>query len=345
MDTKYNKYLKKENQCKKPEFPKSHSSSNRARTRGKIFLIFPILLLLLTSAFGIAKIFHLKKPSSTKQVKESSSEKKLSLNDIIHESRKYLGSRLYLSNDDTKESTVSTAPALISKNEPLETSESSAPATALRPPTESFLVVIDPGHQQKADMSLEPVAPWSSAKKPKVTAGTKGVRTGIRESSLMLEISIMLKRELESKGVKVILTRETENVNISNKQRALVANSLNADLFLRLHANSSSNPQTKGALALYQQPHPSIINASKKSKTASNIILDIYCQKTGMKNLGIREGKDMTGLNWSKVPAVILELGFLSNPEDEAFMVSEVGKLTIVKAISEGVISYKNLLN
>ncbi len=320
----------------KSTFLSRYTDTNRFT---KILRVLLLVALLLTITFGTAKILT---PECTEQRKLSeiplNTRRTPSLNDIIHESQKYLGTL------PDKESTLPLGikefktSAAVSKN-------TSHPPVISPAAGETFLVVIDPGHQQKADMNPEPIAPWSTLKKPRVSGGAAGVRTGIKESILMLQISKILKEELERKGMRAVLTREREEVNISNKERAMVANSLKADLFLRLHANSSSNPGVTGALALYQQPHPSLIEASKKSKTAAQIILDIYCQRTGMKNLGINEGKDMTGLNWSKVPAVILELGFLSNPEDEVFMVSESGKNAIVKAISEGIIAYKNSLD
>lgn len=321
----------------KSTFYSKYTTSNRF---AKILRIILLVALMLTIALGVAKLLNPKSPLQEKLPESSlfSNNEAPSLNDIIHESQKYLGTLPYIKSTPPPEVKESTSFTEGSKNVSTESAQSLAV-------TETFLVVIDPGHQQKADTNLEPIAPWSTVKKPRVSAGTVGTNSDIKESVLMLQISQMLKGQLEKKGIRVFLTREKEDANISNKERAMMANSLDADLFLRLHANSSLNQGTKGALALYQQPHASIIEASKKSKTAAQIILDVYCQRTGIKNLGIREGRDMTGLNWSKVPAIILELGFLSNPDDESFMISEAGKITIIRAISEGIIAYRNSLD
>lgn len=321
----------------KSTFYSKYTTSNRF---AKILRIILLVALMLTIALGVAKLLNPKSPLQEKLPESSlfSNNEAPSLNDIIHESQKYLGTLPYIKSTPPPEVKESTSFTEGSKNVSTESAQSLAV-------TETFLVVIDPGHQQKADTNLEPIAPWSTVKKPRVSAGTVGTNSDIKESVLMLQISQMLKGQLEKKGIRVFLTREKEDANISNKERAMMANSLDADLFLRLHANSSLNQGMKGALALYQQPHASIIEASKKSKTAAQIILDVYCQRTGIKNLGIREGRDMTGLNWSKVPAIILELGFLSNPDDESFMISEAGKITIIRAISEGIIAYRNSLD
>lgn len=72
---------------------------------------------------------------------------------------------------------------------------------------EKFLVVIDPGHQQKANLNLEPIGPGATTQKYKVTDGTTGVVTKKRESVLVLEMAFILKEKLEEKGMQVLMTR------------------------------------------------------------------------------------------------------------------------------------------
>lgn len=247
----------------------------------------------------------------------------LSLEDVLNETSFYLG----------KETTV-----LIPAPPPKETTET--PATETTQTTKSFIVVVDPGHQAKADTRTEPVAPWSSEEKMRVTAGATGINSGIPESELMLEIAKMLEAELEKRGVNVFLTRTRNDVNVSNRQRAEVANSLGADLFLRLHANSSTDETQRGALAICQPEVPQLDGVYQESRKAAEIILERYCARTGIKNLGVVVRDDITGLNWSRSPAVLIELGFLSNPSDEAFLISPSGKRLIVEALASGVETY-----
>ena len=92
--------------------------------------------------------------------------------------------------------------------------------------SKGILIAIDPGHQSpEIDMSgLEPNAPESGEMKVKATGGTTGVFSGIPEYELNLEISLLLRAELEDRGYDVIMTRENNNTAISNSERARLAN-------------------------------------------------------------------------------------------------------------------------
>jgi len=100
------------------------------------------------------------------------------------------------------------------------------------------VIVIDPGHQRRGDNSKEPIGPGATEQKAKVTTGATGVSTGQTEAELNLKVGLLLQKELESRGYSVIMTRTTNDVNISNSQRAEIANNADADVFVRIHADS-----------------------------------------------------------------------------------------------------------
>ena len=99
-------------------------------------------------------------------------------------------------------------------------------------------IVIDPGHQAKGDSSKEPIGPGASETKAKVTTGATGIYTKQKESELALKVALLLEKELKQEGYNVIITRKTNNINISNSQRAKIANNAKADAFIRIHADS-----------------------------------------------------------------------------------------------------------
>ena len=197
---------------------------------------------------------------------------------------------------------------------------------------EKYVVCLDPGHQTKGNPALEEIAPNSDKKKAKVTTGTRGVVTKKYESELMLEIALKLKTSLESKGYKVIMTRITNDVNISNIERALFANKNKATLYIRLHADGSENKNTYGASVLTSSPkNKYTTKVQKESEKFSKILLEEYVKATGAKNRGVIYRDDLTGTNWAEVTNTLIELGFMSNEEEDKKLSDEKYQEKIIK--------------
>lgn len=207
----------------------------------------------------------------------------------------------------------------------------------------NIVVVIDPGHQLRGDNSKEPNGPGSTTMKARVTSGTTGVATGVAEYILNLDISLKLKAELENRGYVVHMTRSTHDVNISNKERAEYANSVNADIAVRIHANGAG-PNVRGAETLAPSAsNPYVSHLSKASVSLSRCVINAYCAATGFSNRGVKIDDTMTGINWSSVPVTILELGFMSNAAEDRAMQDATMQNNMVQGIANGIDAYFGL--
>lgn len=208
---------------------------------------------------------------------------------------------------------------------------------------EKPLIAIDPGHQgPNVDMSAkEPNAPGSEVMKTKATSGTSGTYSGIPEYQLCLDISQMLRDALEAEGYQVLLTREDNDTAISNSERAVMANEAGADVSIRIHANGSEDPSANGALALISsQSNPYTGSFYGESRALAESVLNAYCGRTGLLNQGIQENDTMTGINWSKIPVMILEMGFMTNENDDLKMADPTFRQQMVQGIVEGIDQY-----
>ena len=216
------------------------------------------------------------------------------------------------------------------------------PAQPAIPGARQRLVVIDPGHQARANTAQEPVGPGAAEMKMKVSGGTQGVATGVPEYDLVLTVSLLLRDELEARGYDVLLVRETNDVDISNRERAEIANSAGADVFLRIHANGSTDQSVSGAMALCptaNSPYP-IAGLYSRCRLLSDCVLDEYTAAAGIGKERVWETDTMSGLNWCQVPVTLLEMGYMSNPAEDRQLNDPVFQTRMVQGIANGVDRY-----
>lgn len=192
------------------------------------------------------------------------------------------------------------------------------PATAARPP----IVVLDPGHDLRANSATEPIGPSSTTRKIKDGGGTRGVVSGLTEAQLNLRVALRLRALLEQAGVRVVMTRtKTAGTSTGNVARARIANRAGAALFLRIHADGSTDPSSRGTHTLYPALRrgwtDDIYSASKRAAT---IVQSELVRTLGFPDRGLQERSDFTGFNWSDVPVVLAELGFMTNPTEDRLL-------------------------
>jgi N-acetylmuramoyl-L-alanine amidase len=216
-------------------------------------------------------------------------------------------------------------------------------------------IVIDPGHGGD-------------------DAGAKGAK-GTIEKDLTLSVAKRLKGAIEARlGVRVLLTRDADQ-NLDADQRAAVANNNKADLFISLHANASFRPSAAGAEVLYLGLE-SYGAAAQQASTASSETLPVvgggmrqidivpwelaqarYIDKSAAFaraiDASLRERVPMApraleqapfrGLIGVNMPAVLIELGFLTNSQQERLLATDAFQNTVVQALVDGILRFKNV--
>lgn len=203
-------------------------------------------------------------------------------------------------------------------------------------------IAIDPGHQAQGNSEQEAIGPGASQTKPKVASGTTGRTTGVPEYQLNLDVSLKLRDELIARGYDVYMIRETNDVNISNAERAQLAADSGSDILVRIHANGSDNTSVAGALTMA----PSMSNPYVESElvsqcqTLSQCVIEAFCEATGANNQGVYQTDEMSGLNWCTIPATIVEMGYMTNPEEDTLMQTEDYQNKMVQGICNGIDRY-----
>jgi len=203
---------------------------------------------------------------------------------------------------------------------------------------DKYVIAIDAGHQEHANDDKEPVGPGATEMKAKVSSGTSGAVTGIPEYELNLAVALKLQKELESRGYEVIMVRTSNDVDISNAERAAIANDAKADAFIRIHADGSEDPADKGAMTICMTKKNKYNGRLyKKSRALSDCILEEMVSAAGCIKRNVWETDTMSGINWAEVPVTIVEMGYMTNPEEDELMATEEYRDKLAEGMANGI--------
>ena len=206
---------------------------------------------------------------------------------------------------------------------------------------EGVTIGVDPGHQRIYDPAQEPIAPNSSKTKAKVSGGTRGVTSRVYEYEVNLSVGLLLRDLLEDAGATVVMTHESLDVSISNKERAELFNANKVDLGIRLHCNNSDNRKVRGAFMLI--PTEGRTDHYEENLKAARCILESYLEETGLTfryDDGITERSDQTGFNWCTRPIVCIEMGHMTNSEEDLLLTDTAFQHKMALGIFNGIVAY-----
>lgn len=220
-------------------------------------------------------------------------------------------------------------------------------ATPTPEPTEAPLVTgghkiaIDPGQQKSQMTEEEPVGPGATATTAKMSYGATSTTTGKREYEWSLVFAKRLEAELLARGYEVVLTREEHDVKISNAERARFVNASGAEIYLSIQADAASNLDAKGIYTQIPSKNNAFVgklydDCRRLAKELQNNLI----AETGTKDRGVQENDKVPAINYSEVPVAVLQLGFMSNVEEDTNLWSESYQDKMIKAICDSIDTY-----
>ena len=222
-----------------------------------------------------------------------------------------------------------------------EPTETPTPEPTQKPVTGGHKIALDPGQQESQMSEEEPIGPGASSGAAKMSYGATSTTTGKREYEWSLPFAQRLKAELEARGYEVVLTREEGDVKISNAERAQFANESGAELYLSLQADAASNKDAKGIYTqIPSQSNMYVGNLYADCKRLAKLLQNNLIAETGAKDRGVQEIDKVAAINYSKMPVAVLQLGFMSNKEEDTNLWSEEYQDKMIKAICDGIDTY-----
>jgi len=206
------------------------------------------------------------------------------------------------------------------------------------------LICLDPGHGTPPAIGrqTEPIGPGSHVLKIKDGGGASG------EAAVALAIANRTRALLLARGYRVAMTRTGPTIRLpdgdGNIARARFCNRRHAALMVRIHADGSSDRSLHGVSTLVPAWHKGWTDdIYRPSLRAGRTLQKAVVTATGALDRGIVSRSDLTGFNWADVPAVLVEAGFLSNPNDSRLLHTGSYQQRVARGLANGVAAFVGL--
>ena len=207
-------------------------------------------------------------------------------------------------------------------------------------------VCVDPGHQRSTQVETVPLMPGGEQTTTTRVGMAKGVETKRRESQLTLEIGMKLRNAMLSEGAAVITTRDKQDTFVGMLERADIPNSANADFVLRLHCNSrTGNDQVQG-IEVYcplGSTYAQAVADRTEYKQMGETMLEAMQQLTGQDKGACILNNTYVGNNWSQMPSFLIEMGYMTNMEEDLLLSHPIYQERLVQGMVEGVVRLARL--
>ncbi len=205
------------------------------------------------------------------------------------------------------------------------------------------VVCIDPGHQENGKYVTEPLGPGLKGDVRSKGGMAQGDVTYRKEDIVVLEIGMALRDELIRQGATVVMTREVQDIYHTNIERCEIAEAAGAHIMLRLHCNNSSN-ESKTGIQIYSplnSDYARAVATPEEYRLMGETLLDAMKTAVGYELADrtgtVRLNDTYVGNNWAKMPCFLLEMGYMSNTQEDLKLATPVYQQMLAEGIAQGV--------
>ena len=200
-------------------------------------------------------------------------------------------------------------------------------------PLSGLVIGVNAGHQKTPNYTQYPIEPGSSKTSAANKSGTRGKFSRTEEYVITLQISLKLEKLLVENGAQVVMIRRSNDVKLTNIQRSTIMNNAGCDLALNLHCDGSGSPDVSGISTYYRAKGNWVSESAAFARELQNGML----AATGAKNEGTHKSYNYMSLNYSTVPALMIEMGYLSSRVEDPLLNTDEYQMKLAQGLLNGI--------